>query len=78
MPHAVGLTYITDLDRYEGKVSEVCARSPFIPVQLSLVHGDGTIVFFKKAMIRNNAGELLHVDYESETGLQLRVINDLR
>lgn len=77
MPHAVGFTYRTDEERFEGKISEVCARSPLIPVQLSIVIGGREIIFYKKARVREG-GELVYVDYESDNGLRLRVVNDLR
>lgn len=78
MPAAITVTFNQEEGRYSSWLSEVCHKSPFLPVQIGLVlKGQGAVIFCHKERVKDEEGNLLHVDYQSEGGLLLRVVNDL-
>lgn len=78
MPNAINFTFNAQENRYEGKISEVCQNSPFIPVQVGIIHRGQAVIFSQVERVRDEGdSHLLYVDYlDGYSGLALRVFND--
>ena len=69
-------TYIEADNTWVGELSDVCHKSPVIPVQVTFVLAGQAQTLLKKESHRRD-GELLWVDYYCpETGASLRLYND--
>lgn len=66
----------------EGKLSEFLQHSPFVPVQVAVLHKpegqeeEEVSIFYKEKMNRREDTSLESVDYQSDDGTSLRLIND--
>lgn len=64
--------------RLEGKLSEFCKTSPFLPVQVGILSPDGEAkIFSTLERVRRDDSSLSHVIYKAEDDSILHLINDL-